>query len=173
MSGFEDFWAIYGNLVLTLGTNSLLALSIWLTLCLRHAGHGQRCLHGHRRLRGRPAHHELRRLLLTALAGGMAAPAIVAAVIGLPTIRLSGVYLAMATLGFGEVVRVFILNTESVTGGLGAPPVTCSVLKVAHRSPKPSACMARPTVGNPVIGTETSAADALERRASPVHAGNA
>ena len=32
MSGFENFWAIYGNLVLTLGTNALLALSIWLTL---------------------------------------------------------------------------------------------------------------------------------------------
>ncbi len=63
-----------------------------------------------------------------ALAGGMAAPALVAALIGLPTLRLSGVYLAMATLGFGEVVRVTILNTESITGGAlglnGIPQLT-------------------------------------------------
>ncbi|EWM40268.1 branched-chain amino acid transport system / permease component family protein [Bordetella holmesii 35009] len=58
----------------------------------------------------------------------MLAPAVVAALIGLPTLRLSGVYLAMATLGFGEVVRVTILNTESVTGGAlglnGIPQLT-------------------------------------------------
>ncbi len=52
-----------------------------------------------------------------ALAGGMAAPALVALLIGAPTLRLSGVYLAMATLGFGEVVRVLILNAEGWTGG--------------------------------------------------------
>src|SRR5690606_7575396 len=52
-----------------------------------------------------------------ALLVGMAAPMLVAFVIGKPTLRLSGVYLAMATLGFGEVVRVILLNTESVTGG--------------------------------------------------------
>ena len=52
-----------------------------------------------------------------ALAGGIAAPTLVALLIGGPTLRLSGVYLAMATLGFGEVVRVLILNAESLTGG--------------------------------------------------------
>ena len=58
----------------------------------------------------------------------MLAPALVAALIGLPTLRLSGVYLAMATLGFGEVVRVTVLNTESITGGAlglnGIPQLT-------------------------------------------------
>jgi branched-chain amino acid transport system permease protein len=58
----------------------------------------------------------------------MVAPAIMAAIIGLPTIRLSGVYLAMATLAFGEVVRVIVLNTESITGGAlglnGIPQLT-------------------------------------------------
>jgi branched-chain amino acid transport system permease protein len=47
----------------------------------------------------------------------MAAPALVAWAIGKPTLRLSGVYLAMATLAFGEVVRVVVLNTEQWTGG--------------------------------------------------------
>jgi branched-chain amino acid transport system permease protein len=51
------------------------------------------------------------------LAVGMAAPALVALVIGGPTLRLSGVYLAMATLAFGEVVRLVIIRAESLTGG--------------------------------------------------------
>ena len=63
-----------------------------------------------------------------ALAGGIAAPTLVALLIGGPTLRLSGVYLAMATLGFGEVVRVLILNAESLTGGAlglnGIPQLT-------------------------------------------------
>ena len=63
-----------------------------------------------------------------ALAAGMAAPALVAFVIGKPTLRLSGVYLAMATLAFGEVVRIAILNAESLTGGAlglnGIPQLT-------------------------------------------------
>ena len=32
MEWFENFWQIYSNLVLTIGINALLALSIWLTL---------------------------------------------------------------------------------------------------------------------------------------------
>jgi len=37
--------------------------------------------------------------------------------VGIPALRLSGVYLAIATLGFGEVVRVAFINWESLTGG--------------------------------------------------------
>jgi len=37
--------------------------------------------------------------------------------IGIPTLRLHGVYLAIATLGFGEVVRVIFINWESMTSG--------------------------------------------------------
>jgi len=37
--------------------------------------------------------------------------------IGIPTLRLKGDYLAIATLGFGEIVRNVILNWDSVTKG--------------------------------------------------------
>ncbi|MCC6160617.1 MAG: branched-chain amino acid ABC transporter permease [Deltaproteobacteria bacterium] len=37
--------------------------------------------------------------------------------LGAPTVRLRGDYLAIVTLGFGEVVRVVILNLESITDG--------------------------------------------------------
>ena len=37
--------------------------------------------------------------------------------IGIPTLRLKGDYLAIATLGFGEIVKNIILNWDSVTRG--------------------------------------------------------
>lgn len=37
--------------------------------------------------------------------------------VGIPALRLKGVYLAIATLGFGEVVRAVFINWESLTGG--------------------------------------------------------
>lgn len=52
------------------------------------------------------------------LVGGICA-ALVAVIIGLPTTRLQGLYLAIATLGFGEVVRVIFLNLEVTNGALG------------------------------------------------------
>ncbi|WP_374721396.1 branched-chain amino acid ABC transporter permease [Peribacillus tepidiphilus] len=42
---------------------------------------------------------------------------IVGILIGIPTLRLQGVYLAIATLGFGEVIRVLFVNWESLTQG--------------------------------------------------------
>ncbi len=38
-------------------------------------------------------------------------------IVGIPSLRLTGVFLAIATLGFGEIVRVFIINTEGLTKG--------------------------------------------------------
>lgn len=37
--------------------------------------------------------------------------------IGFPALRLQGVYLAIATLGFGEVIRVLFINWEGLTNG--------------------------------------------------------
>lgn len=49
------------------------------------------------------------------LAAGLVA-AVFGVIVGLPTLRLRGDYLAIATLGFGEIVRITILNLE-ITGG--------------------------------------------------------
>jgi branched-chain amino acid transport system permease protein len=38
-------------------------------------------------------------------------------VLGLPTLRLRSYYLAMTTIGFGEIVRLVIVHWEPVTGG--------------------------------------------------------
>ncbi|GAH38787.1 unnamed protein product, partial [marine sediment metagenome] len=38
-------------------------------------------------------------------------------IIGLPVIRISGIYLAMVTLGSAEFIRLLAINWESLTGG--------------------------------------------------------
>ncbi len=49
---------------------------------------------------------------LLALLAGASMAALFGFLIGLPTLRLEGDYLAMVTIGFGEIVRVFFLNFE-------------------------------------------------------------
>jgi branched-chain amino acid transport system permease protein len=117
MEAFENFWSVYSNLVLTLGTNALLALSIWLTLSCGMLAMANAAFMGIGAYASALLTMNAGMPFPVALAGGMAAPALVAWIIGKPTLRLSGVYLAMATLAFGEVVRVVVLNTEEWTGG--------------------------------------------------------
>ncbi|MDQ0200948.1 branched-chain amino acid ABC transporter permease [Neobacillus ginsengisoli] len=52
------------------------------------------------------------------LAGGVAA-AVAGLIIGIPSLRLKGDYLAIATLGFGEIVRIVFLNIDYVGGASG------------------------------------------------------
>lgn len=53
-----------------------------------------------------------------ALAGGAVA-GMAGFLVGLPSLRLKGDYLAIVTLGFGEIIRVIFLNTESLGGPRG------------------------------------------------------
>lgn len=55
-------------------------------------------------------------LVLGLLFAGAAA-AITGVVIGIPALRLKGDYLAIITLGFGEIIRVCIINLPDLTGG--------------------------------------------------------
>lgn len=57
-----------------------------------------------------------------AIFGGLAA-AIAGYAVGLPSLRLKGDYLAIVTLGFGEIIRVVFLNTPSVGGAMGLPGI--------------------------------------------------
>ena len=56
--------------------------------------------------------------LLAIFAGAFAA-LIMGVIIGLPTLRLKGDYLAIATLGFGEIIRGLIINIDYVGGAAG------------------------------------------------------
>lgn len=53
---------------------------------------------------------------LALIVGGILA-ALVAFLIGFPVLRLHGDYLAIATLGFSEIIRIVITNAQSFTNG--------------------------------------------------------
>src|SRR6056297_1254249 len=52
-----------------------------------------------------------------ALVCAVAAAVLIAFIVGLPTLRLSGYYLAMGTLGFGMIVNIVLREWAGVTGG--------------------------------------------------------
>ncbi len=52
------------------------------------------------------------------IAGAIAA-ALVGAIVGLPTLRLRGDYLAIATLGMAEIIKIIFLNMEITNGAAG------------------------------------------------------
>ena len=68
-------------------------------------------------------------IILGLIVAGLAA-AVVGVIIGIPALRLRGDYLAIITLGFGEIIRVVIRNLTPITGGapglLGIPRYTNS-----------------------------------------------
>jgi branched-chain amino acid transport system permease protein len=58
-------------------------------------------------------------MFLVSLLCGGAAAGVFGFVVGLPSLRLRGDYLAIVTLGFGEIIRVIVQNTQGLGGALG------------------------------------------------------
>lgn len=58
---------------------------------------------------------------------GIVLSGVVALVVGIPTLRLKGDYLAIATLGISEIIRIVIINMRDITNGpagiFGIPPM--------------------------------------------------
>lgn len=54
---------------------------------------------------------------------GGAMAAIAGYLVGLPSLRLRGDYLAIVTLGFGEIIRIIFLNIDAVGGARGLPGI--------------------------------------------------
>jgi branched-chain amino acid transport system permease protein len=114
-----DVWATYGTLVAFLGINAILALSIYITLAAGLLSMGTA---------GFMSIGAYTATLLTTQAGapyvlavlaGAAVAALFGLALGLPVLRLRGVYLAIATIGFGEIVRIVALNLPFTGGALG------------------------------------------------------
>ncbi|MDQ6721657.1 MAG: ABC transporter ATP-binding protein [Candidatus Dormibacteraeota bacterium] len=67
-----------------------------------------------------PAHHAFHLPFWLMLFVGMFVAAACGAILGFPTLRLRGDYLAIVTLGFGEIVPQLFYNFEQWTGGINA-----------------------------------------------------
>src|SRR5574341_931753 len=61
--------------------------------------------------------------LLALVTGGMLA-SFFGLLVGIPSLRLKGDYLAIVTLGFGEIIRVIIQNLEFLGGARGFTGIT-------------------------------------------------
>ena len=72
------------------------------------------------------------------LAGGMAA--LFGFLLGFPVLRLRGDYLAIVTLGFGEIIRLLLINMYDLTGGpdgiSGIPKPTVFGFPMMRRAPE-------------------------------------
>ncbi len=114
---------VYQTVLMTIGINIILAISLNLIIgvtgqfSLGHAGFmvigayscGVVLKHV---MTGFPG-------VLLGIAVGLLISAIVALIVAVPTLRLRGDYLAIATLGFGEIIRIVILNMKLTNGAAG------------------------------------------------------
>lgn len=57
--------------------------------------------------------------MFIAIVVGFLASALCGLLVGIPCLRLKGDYLAIATIGFSEILRIIIMNTESIGGPRG------------------------------------------------------
>ena len=115
----DDFLFTYQNLVYSLGVNGLLALSIYVVLAVGQLSIGQAAFMGLGAYVSALLTVKLGVAFPLVLLAAMLAPALAALVVGAPTLRLSGVYLALATIGLGEVQRIVFINAEITGGALG------------------------------------------------------
>ncbi|HWL88132.1 MAG TPA: branched-chain amino acid ABC transporter permease [Polyangiaceae bacterium] len=144
--GIPILWAINGHLsgaaeiiLMTAGIDVILAVSLNVVngftgqFSLGHAGFmavgaytATKITVASRSLEiiGLPAAVSDQVIFLVALVAGMIMAGLMGLVVGMPSLRLRGDYLAIVTLGFNEIIRVIIENTEflgQATGISGVP----------------------------------------------------
>jgi len=128
----------YGRVIMLAGINVILAVSLNLItgftgqFSIGHAGfmavgaytsayltvyHAQTWEHSIAGVIGATAAHALI-FLFAILVGGLTA-ALAGLIVGIPSLRLRGDYLAIVTLGFAEIIRIVILNIDKVGGATG------------------------------------------------------
>lgn len=113
------FLESYDLLLMLIGTNSLLGLSMYIVLA---AGQLSVANAGFMSLGAYTSALLMMKLgmpFALCLIGAVLAGAAVSVVLGIPVLRLRFIYLAIATISFGEVVKVIALNLEITGGGVG------------------------------------------------------
>ncbi|WP_462410798.1 branched-chain amino acid ABC transporter permease [Neobacillus sp. Marseille-QA0830] len=110
----------YSNLIISIAINVILAVSLHLVIGIT----GQFSI-GHAGFLAVGAYvsaiftMQLEMPFVVALVAGGAVAALAGLLVGIPTLRLRGDYLAIATLGFAEIIRIAFLNIDYVGGASG------------------------------------------------------
>ena len=122
--------SFYQNIMVTIGINMILAVGLNLVV-----GYVGQFSLGHAGFMAIGAY--VGAILSTQIPGpigfyaGMAAGAVLAAIValivGVPTLRLKGDYLAIATLGASEIIRIIIQNLEITNGAAGISGIPMNV----------------------------------------------
>lgn len=114
-----DFYAANSALIHFMGINALLGLSLFFTLSAGQLSLANAAFMGIGAYTAALLSVKTDAPFALALLAGALAPAVVAVPLGLPILRLRGVFLAIATIAFGEVVRIIALNLDVTGGALG------------------------------------------------------
>ncbi len=115
----DDLLWTYQNLIHALGINGLLALSMYVVLAVGQLSLGQAAFMGLGAYSSALMTLKLHLPFAVVLPASVVVPVLFALAIGVPTLRLAGVYLAIATIGLGEVLRALYLNVDYFGGALG------------------------------------------------------
>ena len=116
MEFLNQFWLSYGSVIQFILIDAALGLSIYITLTtglLSLANAGFMAIGAYA---AALATIHWQTPFLVSILIGMSTTGVVALLLGWPVLRLSDIYLAIATIGFSEVVRVVALNIDNVLG---------------------------------------------------------
>lgn len=123
-----DFFNTYGFLIVSMLLGALLGLSLYLPLMagqLSLASPGFYALGGYiaailatKVFPSTDALFPIPLLLLEMLIAGVVS-GLLGVIVGIPALRLRGIYLAIATIAFVEILRVFSLNLDITGGAVG------------------------------------------------------
>jgi branched-chain amino acid transport system permease protein len=131
MESLSQFYAVYGSLINFIGINAILALSLYVTLSAGQLSLGNAAFAGIGAYTSGILTMRFDVPYPVSVAAGACLAAVTALVIGMPVLRMRGIFLAMATLAFGEVVRIAAVNME-ITGGaqglVGIPNKTTTLI---------------------------------------------
>lgn len=124
----SDFFNTYGSLIVSMVLGALLGLSLYLPLMtgqLSLASPGFYALGGYiaavlstQVFRVNSGLFPMRLLLLEMLIAAVVS-GVLGVIVGIPALRLRGIYLAIATIAFVEVLRVLSLNLDITGGAVG------------------------------------------------------
>ncbi len=119
MEALQELYLTYQSTLGYIGINALLALSVYTTLSCGQLALSSAGFMGIGAYAATILTMNFGQSFPVALLVSAVLPALVAVPLGLPVLRIRGVFLAIATVAFGEVVRLGLVNWDYVNGAQG------------------------------------------------------